>query len=192
MATHSSTLAWKIPWTEERGRLQSMGSLGVRHDWMTSLSLFTFHFPALEKEMETHSSVLAWRIPGTGEPDGLPSLGSHDWSDLAAAAAKFNYFVYLLAAPPGLEDLSSPTRDQTQVQEWKYWALTTGLPGESSNDCIYYSQYSFSSTACCLGHKGCVCVCVCVCVSCIPGQILNSLEGKDWSQTSFMSLRGLE
>ena len=38
---------------------------------------FTFHFPALEKEMATHSSVLAWRIPGTGEPGGLPSMGSH-------------------------------------------------------------------------------------------------------------------
>ena len=42
MTTHSSTLAWKIPWMEEPGRLQSMGSLGVRHDWATSLSLFTF------------------------------------------------------------------------------------------------------------------------------------------------------
>ena len=90
MATHSSTLAWKIPWTEEPGGLQSMGSLGVRHDWATSLSLFTFHFHALEKEMGTHSSVLAWRIPETAEPGGLPSLGSHrvghDWSNLAAAA----------------------------------------------------------------------------------------------------------
>ena len=37
MATHSSTLAWKIPWTEERGKLQSMGSQRVRHDWLTSL-----------------------------------------------------------------------------------------------------------------------------------------------------------
>ena len=41
MAPHSSTLAWKIPWAEEPGRLQSMGSLRVRHDWTTSLSLFT-------------------------------------------------------------------------------------------------------------------------------------------------------
>ena len=40
--THSSTLAWKIPWTEEPGRLQSIGSLRVGHDWVTSLSLFTF------------------------------------------------------------------------------------------------------------------------------------------------------
>ena len=42
MAPHSNTLAWKIPWTEEHGRLQSMRSLRVRHDWATSLSLFTF------------------------------------------------------------------------------------------------------------------------------------------------------
>ena len=77
MAPRSSTLAWKIPWTEESGRLQSMGSLRVGHDCATSLSVFTFHFHALEKEMETHSSVLAWRIPGTGDSDGLPSMGSH-------------------------------------------------------------------------------------------------------------------
>ena len=74
MATHSSTLAWKIPWTEEPGRLQSMGSLRVRQDSATSLSLFIV---MQEKEMATHSSVLAWRIPGTGEPGGLPSMGSH-------------------------------------------------------------------------------------------------------------------
>ena len=42
MAPHSSTLAWKIPWMEEPGRLQSMGSLRVGHNWATSLSLFTF------------------------------------------------------------------------------------------------------------------------------------------------------
>ena len=42
MAPHSSTLAWKIPWTEEPGRLQSMGSWRVGHDWVTSLSLFAF------------------------------------------------------------------------------------------------------------------------------------------------------
>ena len=42
MAPHSSTLAWKLPWMEEPGRLQSMGSLRVGHDWVASLSLFTF------------------------------------------------------------------------------------------------------------------------------------------------------
>ena len=88
MAPHSSTLAWKIPWMEEPGRLQSMGLLSqIRLSDFT----FTFHFHALEKELATHSSVLAWRIPGTGEPGGLPSMGlhrvGHDCSDLAVAAA---------------------------------------------------------------------------------------------------------
>ena len=65
MVPHSSTRAWKIPRMEEPGRLQSMGSRRVGHDWATSLSFFTFHFHALEKDMATYSSVLAWRIPGT-------------------------------------------------------------------------------------------------------------------------------
>ena len=75
MVPHSSTLAWKILWTEETGGLQSMGSLKSQ----TQLSdfTFTFHFHTLEKEMATHSSVLAWRIPGTGESGGLPRMGSH-------------------------------------------------------------------------------------------------------------------
>ena len=74
MAPHSSTLAWKIPWMEEPGRLQSIGVA----EGQTQLSnlTFTFHFHALEKEMATHSTLLAWRIPGMGEPGGLPSMGS--------------------------------------------------------------------------------------------------------------------
>ena len=81
MATHSSTLAWKIPRTEEPGRLQSMWSLRVGHVWATS---FTFHFPALDKEMATHSSTLAWKIPWKEEPGRLQSMWSrrvgHDWA----------------------------------------------------------------------------------------------------------------
>ena len=71
MAPHCRTLAWKIPWMEEPGGLQSMGSLS-----RTRLSdfTFTFHFHALEKEMATHSSVLAWRIPETEEPGRLRSM----------------------------------------------------------------------------------------------------------------------
>ena len=86
---YSGTLSWKIPWMEEPGRLQSMGSWRVGHDW--SEFTFTLHFHALEKEMATHCSVLAWRIPGMAEPGELLSMGSHrvghNWSDLAAAAA---------------------------------------------------------------------------------------------------------
>ena len=89
MATHSSTLAWKIPWMEEPGRLQVHGVVKSR----TRLSgfTFTFHFHALEKEMATHSNVLAWRILGMGEPGGLPSMGSHrvrhNWSDSSSSSS---------------------------------------------------------------------------------------------------------
>ena len=74
MAPHSSPLAWKVPWMEESGGLQSMGSQS-----RTRLSnfAFTFHFHALEKEMATHSSVLAWKVPWTEKPGELPSMGSH-------------------------------------------------------------------------------------------------------------------
>ena len=75
MAPHSSTRAWKIPWMEEPGGLQSMGSLKCQ----TGLRdfTFTFHFHALEKETAPHSSILARRIPGTGEPGGRLSMGLH-------------------------------------------------------------------------------------------------------------------
>ena len=72
VAPHSSTLAWKTPWTEEPGRLQSMGSLRIRHDWTTSLSLFTF---------------MHWRgkwqptpvfLPGESQGRGSP-VGCHLW-----------------------------------------------------------------------------------------------------------------
>ena len=76
MATHSSTLAWKIPWMEEPSGLQSMGSLRVKR--LSDFTFtFNFHFHALEKEMASHSSVLAWRIAGMGEPGGLPPTESH-------------------------------------------------------------------------------------------------------------------
>ena len=87
MAPHSSTLAWKISWTEEPGGLQSIGSLRVGHDWATSL----FTFMHWRRQWQPTLSILAWRIPGTEEPSGLPFMGlhrvGHDWSDLAAAAA---------------------------------------------------------------------------------------------------------
>ena len=110
MAPHSSTLAWKILWMEQPGRLQSMGSQSWT--WPSDFT-FTFHFHALEKEMATHSSALAWRIPGMEEPGGLPSMGSHrvilsSWSDLAAAAAAYHksyplvghWWSFIILPPP--------------------------------------------------------------------------------------------
>ena len=89
MAPHSSTLAWKIPRMEEPRRLQSMWSPRVGHDWVTSLSLFTFvHW---RRKWQPTPVFLPGESQGWGEPGGLPSLGSHrvghDWSDLAEAAA---------------------------------------------------------------------------------------------------------
>ena len=73
MAPHFSALAWKIPWMEEPGRLQSMGSLKSR----ARLSDFHFSLSCIGEGNGNPSSVLAWRIPGTVEPDGMPSMGSH-------------------------------------------------------------------------------------------------------------------
>ena len=65
IATHSSTLAWKIPWTEEPGRLQSMGSWRIGHYWATSLSLFTF---------------MHWRRKWQPTPVFLPGESQGWWS----------------------------------------------------------------------------------------------------------------
>ena len=73
MTPHSSTLAWQIPWMEEPGRLQSMGV--AKSQTRLSHFPFTFHFPALEKEMATHTSVLAWGNPR----DGGSLVGCHLW-----------------------------------------------------------------------------------------------------------------
>ena len=72
MAPHSRTLAWKIPWMEEPGRLQSMGSL---ESDTTERLHFHFSLVCIGEGNGNPSSVLAWRIPGTGEPGGLPSWG---------------------------------------------------------------------------------------------------------------------
>ena len=92
MAPHSSTLAWKIPWTEEPGGLQSMGSQRVRHDWRdlaaAAASILQcrragFHplgwEDPLERRTATHSSILAWRIPWTIQPMGSQGV-RHDWA----------------------------------------------------------------------------------------------------------------
>ena len=85
MATHSSTLVWKIPWTEVPGRLQSMGSPRVRHNWMTSLSLFTFtHW---RRKWQPTPVLLPGESQGRCSLKGSRLWGCTDWSDLAAAAA---------------------------------------------------------------------------------------------------------
>ena len=106
MAPHSSTLAWKIPWMEEPGRLQSMGSLRVGHDWVTSLWLFTF--------MQWRRQWQPTPVFLPGESQGQRSLVSfclwgHTESDMtrrdlaAAAAAILKPFSMYAAAPKSLQ-----------------------------------------------------------------------------------------
>ena len=85
MASHSSTLAWKVPWTEEPGGLQSMGSQRVRHDWATSLSLFTFmHWRRkwqptpvfLTGESQGRGSLVDYRLWGRTELDTTEATNS--------------------------------------------------------------------------------------------------------------------
>ena len=85
--THSSILAWRIPWTTVHGVAKSRA-------WLSDFT-FTFHFHALEKEMATHSSILAWRNPGTEEPSGLPSMGSQSrtwlkWLSSSSSSLQIN------------------------------------------------------------------------------------------------------
>ena len=86
MAPHSSTLAWRIPWTEEPGRLQSMGLLRVGHDWATSLSLSTFmHWRRkwqptlvfLPGESQGRGSLVGCHLWGLTESDTTEQLHFH-------------------------------------------------------------------------------------------------------------------
>ena len=94
MAPHSSTLAWKIPWMEEPGRLQSMGSLRVGHDWVTSLSLFSFmHW---RRKWQPTPVFLPGESQGLGSLVGCRLWGcrvGHDWSDLAATNSQYYVFI---------------------------------------------------------------------------------------------------
>ena len=90
MATHSSTVAWKIPWTEEPGRLQSMGSIRVRHDWANSLSLFTF--------MHWRRKWQPTPVFLPGESEGQGSLvGCHLWGRTESDMTERLYFHFSLS-----------------------------------------------------------------------------------------------
>ena len=92
MAPHSSTLAWKIPWMKEPGRLQSMGSLRIGHEWATSLSLFTLlHW---RRKWQPTPVFLPGESQGRGSLVGCRLWGhrvGHNWSDLACSYNILNY-----------------------------------------------------------------------------------------------------
>ena len=99
MAPHSSTLAWKIPWTEEPSRLQSMGLLRAGHNWVTSLWLFTFMY--WRRKWRPTPVFLPGESQGCGSLVGCRLWGctvGHDWSNLAAAEM-ISYDICLSLSP---------------------------------------------------------------------------------------------
>ena len=102
MAPHSSTLAWKIPWTEEPGRLQSMGSLRVGHDWATSLLLFTFmhwrrKWPPppvfLPRESQGWGSLMRCCLWGCTEADTTERLSSSSSSAIQQDLVGYPFYI---------------------------------------------------------------------------------------------------
>ena len=140
MATHSSILDWNEP-----GRLQSMGSQRVGHDWATSLSLFTFmHW---RRKWQPIPVFLPGEFPGLGSLVGCHLWGhtelGHGWSDLAVAAAKLNtehYMHTLIFFPQNCHNISIPSSNVAKFQlshisviwyyhfnfsHWSPWALVS-------------------------------------------------------------------
>ena len=136
MAPHSDTPAWRTPWMEEPGRLRSMGSLRVGHDWVTSLS-------RIGEGNGNPLQCSCLENPRTGEPGGLPSMGSHrvrhDWSDLAAAELVFTekamatHSSTLAWKIPWMEE---PGRLQSMglLRVWQDWATSLSRTGEGNGN----------------------------------------------------------
>ena len=124
VAPHSSSLAWKIPWMEEPGRLQSIGSGRVGHDWATSLSLFTF---------------MHWRRKWQPTPVFLPGesqgLGAW-WAAICGVAQSRTWLKWLSSSSSNTKcrcdqhmrwaSLSFSVPGPSRVQ-WKLWQLNYGL-----------------------------------------------------------------
>ena len=137
MAPHSSILAWKIPWMEEPGRLQSMGSLRVRHDWATSLSLFTFmHWRRkwqptpvfLPGESQGRGSLVGCHLWGHTDLDMLKWLSSSSKNTVSVKCSEAKYnkikYTYKLA---GRNHFSACDKAickflATCVYMWGFWA----------------------------------------------------------------------
>ena len=152
MAPHSSTLAWKIPWMEEPGRLQSMGSLRVGHDWVTSLSLFTFlHWRRkwqptpvfLPGESQGRQSLVGCRLWGRTESDTTEQLSSSSSSMHAKSLQSCSTlchsmdcrlpgsFAYGILQVRILELVAMPSsRGSSMTQELNPSLSSPALPGE--------------------------------------------------------------
>ena len=129
MATHSSILAWRIPWTEEPGDLQSVALQRVRHHWAanTFTSFLLLYYSAVEKAMVPHSSTLAWRIPWMEEPSRLQSMGSRrvrqDW---ATSLSLFTFMHWRRKWQPTPVFLPGESQGRGSLVGCRLWGLTVG------------------------------------------------------------------
>ena len=172
MEPHSSTLAWKIPWMEEPGRPQSMGSQRVGHDWATSLSLFTFTF-------HFHFSLSC-----IGEGNGNPLQGScleNPWDGGAWWAAVYG----VTQSQTRLKQLSS-SRQKSTSQKLEQWLL--GMRGAGEIDCKgaqgnLFCCWKYSISWLCWWLHQCIC---CSC-SVSPGVCSNSCPMSRWHYPTISS-----
>ena len=140
MAPHSSTLAWKIPWMEEPGGLQSMGSQRVGHNWATSLSLFTFmHWRRkwqptpvfLPGESQGRGSLVSCRLWGRTESDTTEATQQQQQQQHVVLSQQREY-----PSPPGY---SCTEKSSWLKLYWNAWCNLTILSSTSANPCLVAS-----------------------------------------------------
>ena len=160
MAPHSSTLAWKIPWPEEPSRLQSMGLQRVGHDWVTSLSLFTFmHW---RRKWQPTPVFLPGESQGQGSLVGCHLWGrrvGHDWRDLAAAVYLEQTLFLNTPLPRGPPNTSRPTSFSCAslycvfFTNWGFMGVFYrlkfyGSPHQASLSAPFFQQHLFTLCLC--------------------------------------------
>ena len=152
MATHSSTLAWRIPWTEEPGGLQSVGSIRLGHDWATPLSLFTFmHW---RRKWQPTPVFLPGECQGRRSLVGCRLWGrrvGHDWSKLATAAAaaaqckkSLSYLwllFYTLYVPFIIMFFCSITKNNFKNSTKKIWSYVTDSTTTTQVSIVSYTEF---------------------------------------------------
>ena len=155
MATHSSTLAWKIPWVEEPGRQQSMRSLGVGHDWVTSLSLFISCIgegngnPLQCSCLESPRDGGAWWAAVSVVAHSRTRL---KWLSISSSSSKDNYSLNLSAHCQGLDYIESHLRKYRQSSFtlfcwyplYKYFVLCRYFSFEAFRISTHYKSWHLS------------------------------------------------
>ena len=130
MASHSSTLAWKIPWMEEPGRLQSMGSLRVRQDWATSLSLFTF---------------MHWRRKWQPTPVFLPGKSQGWgawWAAIYGATQSWTWLKRLSSSTQPWDQISGRQFIVSAEAFGQQMGYTIALKGGSHYQCLSFLEFA--------------------------------------------------